>query len=553
MRGSKMLKKMKRSFIYFMCTVLLVTSISLSAYKPLKVNATGLEIPIAIGGYEAAMLLLDLIAAGLVCCGAYNLYEDDERFSQVVDEYIGSVTDVGRVWGDVGDTTGTFVRDPNTGQWVQNPDTIPWNDKPQVLTPEEQQKYNLPTNYYPTGKDLIADVWKYRNSGGGGGNGGGSGSGGESGSNNTVYEAIVGSAVVASIGSFLGDLFSGEIDTSGSPALDEWLQGNMDSIEYTGYKDTSVFDMKVVLTNSKGERLECISSIVSENGIVRPYGYIDSSGALSVYYLQYTYDSSGILAYNNVYSPTFHGSYFYPNGNVSPWVSSLKGLYVQPYQSYGSILSCNFPVFYNGVGYDLYRSSGDDSGCINKEKPKFAMLDMKGMASNFPTTFAPLTSGKAVTDKALKDFIDGMTDYKNTADPESLTDPDTHTQKAQETIQKAVEDNEVKEETKPYPAPLPDIPNPDKVTIDGSDATRDWRLVFPFCIPFDIIDLIRVFQAEPEAPRFEIPLKVEEYGIDYTFVLDLAPFESLAVIFRLFERIMFILGLAVLTGKVIKW
>ncbi len=543
-----MLKKIKRSFICFMCTVLLVTNISMTAYKPLKVNATGLEVAVLGGAtYEAIVVLLDLIAAGLVCCGAYNLYEDDERFAQVVDEYIGSVTDVGRVWGDTGDTTGTFVKDPNTGQWVQNPDTIPWNDKPQVLTPEEQQKYGLPTNYYPTGKDLIADVWKYRNSGGGGGgNGGGSGSGGESGSNNTVYEAIVGSAVVASIGSFLGDLFSGEVNTSDSPALDNWLKEYSESIDYTGTLEYVGGEYHVRASGSYtyGKEQSCIANFTCGS---RPFVVInDDSNVLSA---MCCYKPS---QYPNGYNVKWSGTRYY-NGSAYSINSSSLGAYGSTNCSW----SVNCPMFLasDTEGIKAYVANGDDSSCINKDKPKFTMLDMKGMSANLSTTFAPLTSGKAVTDKALKDYIDGMTDYKNTTDPESLTDPDTHTKKAQETIQKAVEDNEAKEDTqpKPEPAPLPVIPNPDKITIDGSEATRDWRLVFPFCIPFDIIDLIRVFQAEPEAPRFEIPLKAEEYGIDYTLVLDLAPFESLAVIFRLFERIMFILGLAVLTGKVIKW
>lgn len=91
----------------------------------------------------------------------------------------------------------------------------------------------------------------------------------------------------------------------------------------------------------------------------------------------------------------------------------------------------------------------------------------------------------------------------------------------------------------------------------GRDESNDKWVVdlskfFPFCIPFDLVYLLDVLDAEPQAPRFEIPFKLPEYGIDYTFVIDLADFESVAAVFRTFETILFILGLILLTRELIQ-
>ena len=125
------------------------------------------------------------------------------------------------------------------------------------------------------------------------------------------------------------------------------------------------------------------------------------------------------------------------------------------------------------------------------------------------------------------------------------------TQTAQQTVQKNTVDTKTDPEEEDKPIFIP--PSTTPIDIDGSDATRDWRLVFPFCIPFDIIDLYKVLIAEPKAPHWEIPLKVDSIGFEYTFIIDFEQFETLAEIFRLCETIGFILGLALITGKVIKW
>ena len=76
--------------------------------------------------------------------------------------------------------------------------------------------------------------------------------------------------------------------------------------------------------------------------------------------------------------------------------------------------------------------------------------------------------------------------------------------------------------------------------------------VFPFCIPFDLIDFLNVLDAEPEAPRFEWEFEYAK-GKVYKFDLDLSRFETVAAAFRTFELLGFCLALILITrDKMIK-
>lgn len=114
--------------------------------------------------------------------------------------------------------------------------------------------------------------------------------------------------------------------------------------------------------------------------------------------------------------------------------------------------------------------------------------------------------------------------------------------------------------TAPKPSGTPE--NPDDTDtdtdIDPDDYKTDLRLVFPFCIPFDLVHLIQAFEAEPEAPVFEFPLDLELENpwtgkkiLDYhhVFKLDMSDYEPVIKIFRIFEIIFFIIGLLMITRQ----
>lgn len=103
------------------------------------------------------------------------------------------------------------------------------------------------------------------------------------------------------------------------------------------------------------------------------------------------------------------------------------------------------------------------------------------------------------------------------------------------------------------PEPEPD-PSPDPGTDgEGESYKRDLRLLFPFCIPFDFIHLIQALKAEPETPKFEIPVKLDFVDVDTSIVIDLAWMDPIMKIWRLGELGLFIVMLMKSTSKVIRW
>lgn len=69
--------------------------------------------------------------------------------------------------------------------------------------------------------------------------------------------------------------------------------------------------------------------------------------------------------------------------------------------------------------------------------------------------------------------------------------------------------------------------------------------VFPFCILWDFVRIVKIFEAEPLLPVFEIPIKF--VWIDETIAIDLTEYEALFTLLRTGEIILFLLGLFNLT------
>lgn len=114
----------------------------------------------------------------------------------------------------------------------------------------------------------------------------------------------------------------------------------------------------------------------------------------------------------------------------------------------------------------------------------------------------------------------------------------------------------------PNPTGAPD-PEPTKAPeedsssdVDPKDYAIDLRQIFPFCIPFDLIHLLNVLDAEPEAPRFEIPIDLEADNpftgkkiLNYhtKIVIDMSDYEQPIKVIRIFEIMFFILALLLIT------
>lgn len=85
----------------------------------------------------------------------------------------------------------------------------------------------------------------------------------------------------------------------------------------------------------------------------------------------------------------------------------------------------------------------------------------------------------------------------------------------------------------------------------GSYTFAGLEKLFPFCLPFDLIDFIGVLDADPEAPHFVIPIKVPTstgwgtYDID----IDLSKFDQIAALMRQMETLAFVVGLIMITRQ----
>lgn len=111
----------------------------------------------------------------------------------------------------------------------------------------------------------------------------------------------------------------------------------------------------------------------------------------------------------------------------------------------------------------------------------------------------------------------------------------------------------------PETPPVPDIPpvnpNPDvEAPEDVAPYTVKIGEVFPFCIPFDLYHMVTMFDAEPEAPHakweFSLPWSPQEKcKVEW----DLKEFDELAELCRKLELVLFCVGLAVVTSRLIKW
>lgn len=83
----------------------------------------------------------------------------------------------------------------------------------------------------------------------------------------------------------------------------------------------------------------------------------------------------------------------------------------------------------------------------------------------------------------------------------------------------------------------------------GAYTIAGLEKLFPFCLPFDLIDFIKVLDAPAEAPRFTIPFKYPTRGgmATYDIVIDLSSFNSVAELLRDMECLAFIVGLIMIT------
>lgn len=111
-------------------------------------------------------------------------------------------------------------------------------------------------------------------------------------------------------------------------------------------------------------------------------------------------------------------------------------------------------------------------------------------------------------------------------------------------------------EPQPIYPEQPTIPEKPEVSAEEKEVALigyadNIQNVFPFCIPYDLRDMVKGLIAEREAPRIQWTFQSNLFGFKYTFDIDLSEWDEAASILRLMELIAFVIGLAMVTRYII--
>lgn len=323
---------------------------------------------------------------------------------------------------------------------------------------------------------------------------------------------------------------------------------------------------------------ECFSGKLEKNSdgnyVIR--GYVNTQINLTdgtTYFPHYNFDSSysfyaspivavyfetnNVSSSSGIYLKAYSTSLYNPRiqSFYRPYNASGNPMYSGSYNtgfSYSSTVGCaieyalNIPVFDSEDHALAFCKTGNLTGLLNGEA-----YDFPDLATSTAERLQPLTGYEFAPGR-----LPGINAALSTAAaalPEPGLDPAENTEAYKKTLNAAL--TAALPEPAPEPEPDPDpSPSPDPGTGgEGESYKRDLKLLFPFCIPFDFIHLIQALKAEPETPKFEIPVKLDFVDVDTSIVIDLAWMDPIMKIWRLGELGLFIVMLMKSTSKVIRW
>lgn len=141
--------------------------------------------------------------------------------------------------------------------------------------------------------------------------------------------------------------------------------------------------------------------------------------------------------------------------------------------------------------------------------------------------------------QAMNTFVESITNVKEMPNPDPSPDPNPSP------------NPDPSPDPEPSPEPDPDAPATDE---EAAKYTADLTTVFPFCIPFDLIRAFKVLSVEGEAPVYKMPLKIDYKSIHVSeaWQIDMSDFASVIQILRVMETLGFIVGLILVTRKLIR-
>lgn len=343
-----------------------------------------------------------------------------------------------------------------------------------------------------------------------------------------IQDVLVAGTLVSAMAGFFDDLYNGKVE-------------GLDPGTYLGYEDYSFLGSVPVDANGK---FMYRGKYGPTNSLYKTYSFIiHTSSQRCAAYLDNNVLTFGYLESNDKLVPLQAWSDGYSIDTARP-VSGRTGI---SYMYFGNeTYSFNFPFFESTEDAINYLKTGSLTGLLNGEA-----YDFPDLATSTAERLQPLTGYEFAPGR-----LPGINAALSTAAaalPEPGLDPAENTEAYKKTLNAAL--TAALPEPAPEPEPDPDpSPSPDPGTGgEGESYKRDLKLIFPFCIPFDFIHFIQALSADPVAPCFKIPIKLDSLGIDMVLELDLAWMDPVMEIFRLGELGGFVIMLMASTKKMIGW
>lgn len=238
--------------------------------------------------------------------------------------------------------------------------------------------------------------------------------------------------------------------------------------------------------------------------------------------------------------------YLYSNDSSGFLSSGVREIFNFPT---GSHYSLNIPVFYDYDAMYAFLTGTSTAGVMNGYA-----YDFPGLAQSIAEALAPLADIQVSPD-ILPELAEALAEAAAALPaPDPALDPAVNNDAYKEAVQEAVKSTVPEAAPEPNPDPEP-APLPGEITgIEGVERFKvDLTMIFPFCLPFDLVRLLQALSADPVAPSFQIPFVVPALGIEEIVIIDLSIFDEVAAIFRTGELIAFIITLVFITRKLIKW
>ena len=340
----------------------------------------------------------------------------------------------------------------------------------------------------------------------------------------------LGTSLIAVAGAFVKDLFDGKVE-------------GLNLGTYLGYEDYSFLGSVPVDVNGNFMYRGKVGPV---NSLFPLYGFVKANYPYRLCaYINRDSNSSTVVVGRLTSSGYIENLQVWLEGYSIDTAKVKSGLIGYGYMYFGNeTYSFNFPFFESKEDAINYLKTGSLTGLLNGEA-----YDFPDLVKSVPEVLQPLTGTKF--SPSLLPGINTAVSNAVKSLPETSTDTKANTETYKETMTSTITDVAPKTEVVPQPSTTPGTETGEGT--EGEAYKRDLRLIFPFCIPFDFIHFIQALSADPVAPCFKIPIKLDSLGIDMVLELDLAWMDPIMEIFRLGELGCFVIMLMASTKKMIGW